>query len=302
MRKLFLFLVLCLSLVGCGQTNTVQPDIVTTDFPCYDIVRAITKDSDLNVRMLLKPGSDIHDYEPTPQDVIDMQSSKLLFLVGGESDSWLDDSLNDLKDTNIVKMMSLVDLKIEESVEGMEEEDEEEEEYDEHVWTDPNNVIKIIKALLPTIIKLDPDHRSLYEKNADTYIKELKTIDKEIKDIVSKAKRKEIVIGDRFPMRYFCDAYGLKYHAAFPGCSESTEASAKTISYLCDYVKNHHIPVIFKIEMSQSKIADTISQETGAKLETLQSAHTVSADDFEAGITYIDLYKENIKVLKEALY
>ena len=121
------------------------------------------------------------------------------------------------------------------------------------------------------------------------------------KDIVKNGKRKEIIFGDRFPLRYFVDEYGLSYYAAFPGCSEQTEASAKTISFLIDKVKDDNIPVVFHIELSNGKIANTIAKETGAKVLEFKIAHNISQKDFDAGVTYVDIMKDNIKVLKEAL-
>lgn len=88
---------------------------------------------------------------------------------------------------------------------------------------------------------------------------------------------------------------------AFPGCSEQTEPSASTISYLIDKVKKDHNPVIFKIELSNGQIARTISEETGAKVRTIQSMHNVSAEDFDNGETYVSIMRKNAKAVKEAL-
>ena len=97
------------------------------------------------------------------------------------------------------------------------------------------------------------------------------------------------------------DQYNLSYYAAFPGCSEQTEASAKTISFLIDKVKNDKIPVVFHIELSNGNIAKTISKETGAKVLEFNAAHNISQSNFDAGVTYASIMKDNIKVLKEAL-
>ena len=127
------------------------------------------------------------------------------------------------------------------------------------------------------------------------------TLDKEFQDVVDHAARKEIVVGDRFPFRYFVDQYGLTYYAAFPGCSTDTQASAKTIAFLTDKVKKDKIPVVFHIELSNAKVCHSICESTGAKSELLNAVHNVSKKDFEAGVTYMDLMEHNVKVLKEAL-
>jgi zinc transport system substrate-binding protein len=119
--------------------------------------------------------------------------------------------------------------------------------------------------------------------------------------LVDAAARKTIVFGDRFPFRYFADAYGLDYDAAFPGCSTETEASAATVKLLIDKVNAEKIPVVFHIELSNENISNTISEATGAKVLLLHACHNISKADFEAGKTYIDLMTANVDALKEAL-
>lgn len=303
MKKILIILLL-ITLTGCGIKNTNKKTIISTGFAGYDFARAITKDSEnIEVKMLLKPGAEIHDYEPSPKEIVDIQNSDLFIYVGGESDEWVKDVLKDIdtSKTKVIRLMDLVDVVKEELVEGMEEENEEHEEYDEHIWTSPLNAKEIIENLNKEIIKIDPNNKNLYTKNSENYLNEISDIDKEIRSIVDSAKRTELIFGDRFPLRYFVDEYGLSYYAAFPGCSESTEASAKTISFLINKVKTDDIPVILKIELSNGKIAEAIAKETGAKVLEFNAAHNISQEDFDKGITYVDIMRNNIKSLKEAL-
>ena len=306
MKKILIFIgILFIFVTGCNTEKSYDFTIVATNFPCYDFIRAITKNSNVKVEMLLKPGSEIHDFEPTPQDIIKIKNSKIFVYVGGESDDWVNNIMSniDFTRTKIIKLMDLVDTYEEEIAEGMEEEKEAEsgEELDEHVWTSPINAIKIIKQLSKEIISIDEANKELYEANRDLYIKELENIDAEFRKVVENSKRKEIIFGDRFPFRYFVEEYGLKYYAAFPGCSEASEASAKTITFLINKVKEDKIPVVFHIELSNKKIAEAISKETGAKVLEFNSAHNISKSDFDSGITYVDIMRKNIVSLKGAL-
>ena len=225
--------------------------------------------------------------------------------MGGESDEWVADILKDIdvSKTKTLKMVDAVSVVEEEAVEGMEAEEEDEEakgdevEYDEHVWTSPKNAAKIVDAIAEKIA----DKSDRFKKNAADYVAKLDELDAKFRDVVKNAKRKTIVFGDRFPLRYFVDEYDLKYFAAFPGCAEQTEASSKTISFLIDKVKTEEIPVVFKVELSSGKIADTIAKETGAKVVEFNAVHNVSAEDFAAGATYVSLMEKNVSALKEAL-
>ena len=303
--KTILLLLIIILLVGCTKTNEEKKiNIIATSFPGYDFARAITKNvEDVNVTMLLKPGTEMHDFEPTPKDIINIEKSDMFIYVGGESDEWVEKILKKInpKKTKVIKLMDQVEIKIEENVEGMEDEHENEKEYDEHVWTSPINAIKIIENIEKVIEKLDKINKKQYEKNAGEYINKLNDIDKLIRQIVNNSKRKEIIFGDRFPLRYFTDEYNLNYYAAFKGCSEQTEASAKTIAFLINKVKEDDIPAVFHIELSNKTLVEEISKQTKAKVLEFHSAHNISKEDFKKGITYIDIMNKNAKALKEAL-
>jgi len=307
MKRIISVLIIIISIFiisGCSLSDDNKKTIIATNFPAYDFAREITKGSDIEVKMLLKPGSESHDYEPSPKDIISISKASMFIYVGGESDEWVDDLLDSIDTSNIqiIKMIDEVNAVYEETVDGMTiEEDEEEEEYDEHVWTSPRNVIAISRAITDKVHKIDPENYSLYESNYSSYKFKLEELDNSFKDVVNKSNRKELIFADRFPFRYFVDDYGLGYYAAFPGCSSETEASSKTISFLINKVKEDNIPVILTIEFSNKKIANTISNETGAKVLEFNSAHNISKEDFENGKTYLDIMNDNLKVLKEAL-
>ena len=131
--------------------------------------------------------------------------------------------------------------------------------------------------------------------------KELKELDDEFKDIVSNGRHRMIVVADKFPFRYFAKEYGLSYRAAFSGCSTDTEPSAKTIAYLIDRIREKQIQAVFYLELSSHRTADIISEETGAKPLLLHSCHSVTRRQFDEGVTYLQLMKQNAKNLREAL-
>ena len=226
---------------------------------------------------------------------------------GGDADAWVDKILSsmDTSKMTILKMMDCVPTVEEQVVEGMQPDEDEAEssgpEYDEHVWTSPANAMKITQSISDELCKLDPDNKTYFQKNTQDYIDKIGKVDQEFKDIVSHASRKTIVFGDRFPLRYFADEYGLKYYAAFPGCSTETEPSVNTIKYLVDKVKAEKIPVVFYIEFSNHKTADSICEATGAKALMFQSCHNVTKKDLDSGKSYVDIMTENAQKLKEAL-
>jgi zinc transport system substrate-binding protein len=253
--------------------------------------------------MLLPPGSESHSFEPSPRDIITVQNSDIFIYVGGGSDKWIDRILQSMNTDNmkILAMIDAVEKVEEEIVEGMEEDDGEEGAYDEHVWTSPQNAILIVRAITELLCEADPANADFFRQNAAAYTAELRQLNADFIEAVSNAKRNTVVFADRFPFRYFADAYGLTYFAAFPGCSTETEPSAATVKFLIDKIRSEKIPVVFHIELSNERMADTISDETGAKKLMLHSCHNITKRDFDFGMGYLEIMKNNIENLREAL-
>ena len=266
--------------------------VVASNFASYDFARAVTGDA-TEVKMLLKPGAEAHDFEPTPEDIIDIKNADLFVYIGGESEEWVEKILesNNISPDKTLKLMDEVDLI----------EEEGEMEYDEHIWTSPKNATILVQKIANKLTETNPQKTDKYTNNANQYIKRLNRIDEGFRNIVSKADKDELIFGDRFPFLYFVREYGLKYAAAFPGCSEQTEADAATIARLIDRAKATNAKVILKIELTSDKIAKTIAEATGATVMEFSAVHNVSKGDFENGVTYADLMEQNVKVLEEAL-
>lgn len=182
-----------------------------------------------------------------------------------------------------------------------EDSEEEHEETDEHIWTSPVNEIIMTEKICETLSKALPEEKENFQKNAENYISQLKELDNEFRTIVENAKTKEIIFADKFPLQYFTKEYGLKYYAAFPGCGSDMEPSAKTIAFLVDKIKEDNIKAVFYLELSSHIVADAIETDIGAKPLQFNSCHNITQKQFDSGVTYVDLMKENVNNLKIAL-
>ena len=217
-----------------------------------------------------------------------------------------DDILKSIDTTKIqvVKLIDCVELTCVDTAEEhthAHNEDNHAHEFDEHIWTSPMNAKKMVEVISNAICKADPENSEYYKNNTTAYSAQLIDLDTKIRDVVSTSKRNELVFGDRFPLVYFTNEYGLKHYSAFPGCSSETEPSASTIALLSDKVKQNNIPVILKIELSNSTVADTIASETSTRVLTFYSCHNLSKNQFEKGESYISMMTANLETLKTAL-
>lgn len=314
-------------MTGCGSnssssndkgTSSKQLSIVCTIFPEYDWVNQIlgSHTDSAEITYLLDNGVDLHSYQPTADDMIKISSCDMFIYVGGESDEWVEDALDDAQNKNmqVVDLMEVMgdsakeeevkegmEAEEEEVKEGMEAEEEEEVEYDEHVWLSLRNAKTLCTEIESRLEIIDPANADDYKANLASYTAELDKLDGEFKSVVDGASTKTVLFGDRFPFRYFADDYGLDYYAAFVGCSAETEASFETVVFLANKVDELGLGTVFTIENSDGKIAQTIidnTEDKNAQILTLNSLQSVTAAD---GETYLSVMQENLETLKKAL-
>lgn len=323
MKKMLPLLLAVLLLTGCaggaetesevGQSSGEELEglrIVSTVFPGYDFARAAAGDL-AEVTLLLPPGMESHSYEPTPADILAVQECDLFICLGGESDAWVDTILSAVEPQGeILQMMDCVQLLEEETVEGMESQehdhDHDEEglgevmELDEHVWTSPRNAAEITRAIGETLAGIDGANADTYRENAAAYVGELEDLDQRFEDFFAGVEHPVMVFGDRFPLRYFVERYGVEYYAAFPGCSTQTEPSAATVAFLTEKVKTEEISTVWYIEFSNHLVADSIAEAAGAETALFHTCHNVTQAEMDGGATYLSLMEGNLERLQQA--
>lgn len=313
-------------LTGCAPAAKKDGDklsIVTTCFPPYDFARAVAGDT-ADITMLLSTGAEAHSYEPTPLDIAEIQNCDIFICIGGEDEVWVDRILDsiDTSDIEVVRLIDHAELLEEEPVAGAspdghdhhhhhdhEEHDDHgdhggevsEEHADGHIWTSPANAMRCLEAVKTALCEAAPEKSDLYNAGYRSYNDQLAGLDSEFSRLMENAEHNVIVVADRFPFRYLAHDYGMEYFAAFSGCSSESEPSVYTMAFLIDEILEHDIDTVFCLEFSTRRLAEKLADATDAKVLPLNSCHNVSKNDFENGVTYIDLMYDNLKNIKEAL-
>ncbi len=321
---------------GCSLKSPDRGDklsIVTTSFPPYDFVRAVAGDS-AEIEMLLQAGAEAHSYEPVPLDIARIQNCDVFVYIGGEGEVWVDKILDsiDTEGKTIIRLFDYIDPLEEEEVEGAspdghhhhhdhddeddhdhDDEDDhdhdheddhdhdEEEEFDEHIWTSPRNAKLCVQGIEEALCRDFPEKKDLFSSQGEVYEKQLDDLDRDFTEMTASANGNTIIVGDRFPFRYLAHDYGLKYYAAFSGCSSESEPSVYTMAFLIDKLLEGDTDVVFYLEFSTKRLAEKLSDAADVEMLPLQSCHNVTRDDFRSGVTYIDLMKQNLDNLREAL-
>lgn len=297
-----IFMILNLSSLPIHADEKIS--ITTTLFPQYDFAKAIAGDK-ADVKMILPLGSESHNYEPSPSDIIDIDSSDMFIYTGDYMEGWVSNILGNLTDTMIVDVSKNITLdKVDDEDEHDHDHDHENEhhhDYDPHIWTSPKNAMVIVDNITDALCDLDIQNAEYYKSNAQEYKLKLQHLDEEFQQVVHNGNTNKIFFGGKFALYYLARDYGLQYVSAYDSCSDETEPSAKAVASIISQMKEQHIPVIFYEELTNPTVAQTIANETGATPLLFHSCHNVSKEDFDNGVTYLSLMEQNVKNLKLAL-
>ena len=309
MKKILLTVLLS---VFMAEASYGSVEVVATIFPVYDWVKEISKGSDVNINLLLDSGVDLHSFQPAVDDMVKIAKCDVFVYVGGESDEWVEDSLKNVVNKNQVSINLLKILgdkvKSEEIVEGMEHEHEHHEhehesesESDEHIWLSLRNAEIICKYIAEKLSELDENNKEIYSQNCSEYVKKLSELDSEYDEVIDKSMRKILLFADRFPFRYMSDDYGLKYYAAFSGCSAETEASFETVMFLSNKVDELKLPYVLTIDGTKHKIAETVISNTKSKNQKILVLDSMQSTTLNNNTSYLAIMQKNLETLKTVL-
>ena len=263
--------------------------------------------------MLLPPGSESHDYEPSVGDIAKIGEADLIITVGGETDEWIDGIIKASESkARVLRLTDMVELLEEDETvlvtnsshhHGDDHSHEHGEScvFDEHVWTSPENAAIMTEKIAEEMCRLSEENSDIFKKNSAAYSASLRDVQKSMKSLVNENDGAILVFADRFPFRYLAHSLGVDCHAAFAGCTSDSEATLDAVYRLTSLVREKSVGVIFTCEFSSRNAANVISRETGCKILELHSCHNVSKEDFDGGVTYLDLMRRNLRCLKEAL-
>lgn len=298
------FLIIGAIFIAIGNKDNGQKEkitIVTSLFPEYDFVKEIGKEK-VDVKILLPPGTESHTYEPTPKDIVSINDADMFIYTSNQMEPWAEKIAESIesKDTVILQVGQDINL-IQIEHDHEETEDHEEDIADAHIWLNPLNAIKMVENITNKLCEISPENSEYFRNNSNDYIEELKKLDAEIEEAIENSKGNKLVFGGEFAYIFFLNRYNLEYATAYDGCGEGAEPSVAKIKEIIDTINDEKIPVIFYEELSEGKVANMIADETNTKALVFNTAHNVSNEDLENGVTYISIMRENLDKIKEAL-
>ncbi len=328
LKTLSLLLAALLIILPFSSCSGVKPysegegelKIVASCFVAFDVARQIAGEN-ATITLLQSNGGDLHDYTPTTAALKALSEADVFICIGGVSDElWAEDAARACNNgtLTVIKLISAVAGEIAE-LEGhskspfceQNHEHSHHEEHsvsdghghtsDEHIWTSLKNTALIADEIAGACAEKDTSNASLYLENAQKYKAELSLLDAEYKAVFDESVTKTLVFADRFPFIYLIRDYGACYYAAFSGCSSEISTSFETAVKLTEAIQKNLLSHVIVTENSDKKLASSISSITSCEILTLNSLQSVSLGEIKDGITYLDVMKSNLQVLKTAL-
>lgn len=323
-RIIFSVCIFALFLFGCKKTDnevkemnkeTGNLKIVATLFPDYSFAKELAKDAD--VTLLLPPGVDSHTFEPGPDDMKLLKEADLVIYTGDYMEEWFKKireslALDENKIVDASKGIELIKSGHDEDEHDEHDEDDEHDEHDEHdhhhhhlydphIWTSPKLAKVMCENIYEGLAKVDKENESTYKKDLDAYLKELDKIDEEFTSAVSESKDATMYFSSPFALKYFARDYKINARCIYQTCASDSEPSAKDMALIIDEMKERDAKVIYYEELTDPKMAREIANETGAEPVLFHSCHNLSKDDFNKGLTYLEIMKNNVEALRKGL-
>jgi zinc transport system substrate-binding protein len=305
--KKTLFAVVVIAIIGLGifavsnmtqktKTDSQKITVITTLFPLYDFAKIVGQDK-VEVSLLLPPGVEAHSFEPKPSDIVKINESGIFIYTGKFMEPWAEDIINGVTNKNVKFVNTSNGIDLMKLTVGM---PDEAHGFDPHIWLDFENNKIMVDSIAKALMEKDPANADFYQKNATEYKNQLAQLDNQYKSALTKCENRVIVYGGHYAFGYLAKRYNLQYLAA-QGLAPDSEPTANDLVKLVEQVKKNNIKYVFYEEMTTPKIAETIANETNAKMLLLNAAHNVTKEDIDNNVTFLSIMTENLTNLKTGL-
>lgn len=260
--------------------------VVATFYPLAYFAQVIGAEH-VSVATIVPPGVEPHDFEPSARDTDRIQNASVFLTNGGEVDGWASRFITPVKEHGgVVVAMHEVLIDVDVNV-------------DPHLWLDLVLAARQVRAIRDALIIVDPQHKEVYERNAETLTERFALLDEQYRDALGRCPQKEIIVSHN-AFQFLSRRYGLTVNA-IAGLSPHDEPSARTLADLSTLAASKHITTIFFESLVSPKIAETLANTLGARTMELNPIEGVTVQDQQAGSTYETIMQKNLDHLKAAL-
>ena len=270
---------------GAPVTAPGRVEVVTSIFPLKEFVREVGGER-VDVSQLLPPGAELHDWQPSARQVIDLNRAGLLVCVGGGLEPWADLAVRSRRQEG---RPVLVVSRGEALVGG-----------DTHIWLDFSRDLKIVDAIRASLVAIDPSGAEAYRRGAEAYKEELRALDARYKAGLTNCANRTLVTGGHAAFGYLAARYGLTQVALY-GLSPDSEPTPRHLIEVTREVESRRIKAIFFETTVNPALARVLAKETGAEALPLNDGANLSPEQSASGMTFLQVMDKNLENLRRGL-
>jgi manganese/iron transport system substrate-binding protein len=262
--------------------------VVTTFTVIQDIAQNIAGDAAV-VESITKPGAEIHDYQPTPLDIVKAQSADLVIWNGMNLERWFERFFDNVKDVpSVVASEGVAPMGINEGPYTG--------KPNPHAWMSPANVLVYIENIRKALVEQDPKHADTYNANAAAYAARVQALDAPLRERLSKIpEAQRWLVTSEGAFSYLARDYGLRELYLWP-INADQQGTPQQVRHVIDAVREHKVPVVFSESTVSDKPARQVAKETGARYGGVLYVDSLS-DKGGPVPSYLDLLRVTVETI-----
>ncbi|MGQ0285988.1 metal ABC transporter substrate-binding protein [Pasteurellaceae bacterium 22721_9_1] len=286
--KKSLYLILFSLLSFTATPSYAKFKVVTTFTIIQDIAQNVAGDA-AEVHSITKPGAEIHEYQPTPQDLVKAQSADLILWNGLNLELWFEKFFQSMKNVPSVTVSEgITPISIYEG--------EYKGKPNPHAWMSTSNALIYIENIKNAFIKYDPSNAETYTKNAAVYAEKIKALDAPLREKLNQLpENKRWLVTSEGAFSYLAKDYNLNELYLWAVNAEQ-QGTPKQVKKVIDAVKKNKIPVVFSESTISPKPMMQVAKETGTKYGGVLYVDSLSTQDGPVP-TYIDLLNTTVSTV-----
>ncbi len=272
-----------------AQTANHKPfRVVTTFTVIQDIAQNVAGDKAI-VESITKPGAEIHDYQPTPLDIVRAQSADLVLWNGFNLERWFERFFDNVKEVPSVVV-----------TEGIEPMGITEGPYtgkpNPHAWMSPANALIYVENIRKALVKFDPKNADAYNRNAAAYSEKIKALDDPLRKRLSAIpENTRWLVTSEGAFSYLTRDYKMREAYLWP-INADEQGTPKQVRHVIDLVRKNKIPVVFSESTISDRAAKQVARETGARYGGVLYVDSLSAANGPVP-TFLDLLNVTVNTI-----
>lgn len=270
--------------------------IMTSIFPLMEFAKAVVGDRG-DVDLLLPPGAEVHTWQPRPSDLLRLSAADLFIYIGAELEPWAEDILRSVKKPKLRVLGIYKEFSLPTQNKAV---DHAHEDIDPHIWLDFNTDQRIIDSITVVLGEMDPAGVSFYKKNAAIYNNKLQDLDRLYMKHLGNCEQRTMILGGHAAFGYLAKRYNLRQVSLY-GLSPDSKPSPSQLIDIVELVREKGINAIYFEVRVSNELAEVIAEETGARTLVLNPGASLSKEQIDSGVSFLEIMRKNLENLKDGL-